>query len=206
MLDTHDKPGGAFGLLRRDHQCSIRCDLTNSTILLQGMQERDVISAGRKLEGVARQMITEMSTYIKISLVGAPTAEVQKAFVSMDQKIDLKTTLYELPFQLQGKTSTFAVNTPKLWIHQSPIDDEVKAKVEKSAARLSRFNRRSILAGLERSLTNLHYVQKAVRMQVDFGELAFLRYLAPQFGFQHHSFESFRKTISKDRTDLLLQA
>jgi hypothetical protein len=170
------------------------------------MQERDVIAAGRKLEGVARQMVTEMSTYIKISLVGAPNAVLHEPFVSMDQKIDLKTTLYNLPFQLQDKRDTFVVSTPKLWTHRSDASEEVKAKSEKLTGRLDRFNRRSILAGMERSLTNLHYVQKAVRMQVDFGELAFLRYLIPQSGSQHHSFESFRGNIAKDRTDLLLQA
>ena len=170
------------------------------------MQERDVISAGRKLEGVARQMVTEMSTYIKASLVGAPSAILHQPFVSMDQKIDLKTALYELPFQLQGKKDTFVVSTPKLWTHRSHVSEEVKARSERTAKRLDRFNQKSILAGLDRSLRNLHYVQKAVHMQVDFGELAFLRYFAPQFGSRHHSFESFRKTMAKDRTDLLLQA
>lgn len=170
------------------------------------MQERDVISASRKLEGVARQTVTEMSTYIKVSLVGPPTAILHQPIVSMDQKIDLKTALYEFPFQLQGKRDTFVVSTPKLWTHSSHATEEAKARSERMVKRLDRFNRKSILAGLERSLTNLHYVQKAVHMQVDFGELAFLRYLKPQSGSQHHSFESFRKQMAKDRTDLLLQA
>jgi hypothetical protein len=169
------------------------------------MQERDIVAAGRTFEALARQMIAEMSLFIKISLMAAPTAVLYQPFVSMDQKVDLKRTLYYQPTSQGCKPDTFTVSTPKLWTHLPPAIEEAKSRSEKMARRLHHLNRKTILAGLDRSLTNLHFVQKAVRMQVDFGQLAFLRYLAPQSGSQHHTFEDFRKTMAKDRTDLLLQ-
>ena len=206
MINSHDRPKGAFQSLRSAYQCSIRCDVANSTIIIQGMQERDVVTAGRAFERIARQMIAEMSQLVKISLLSAPTALLHQPIVSMDQRVDLKTSLYFLPFSREGKEDSLAVRTPKLWTHRLPPNDTARSRSEKMARRLEHFNRKSILAGLERGLTNLHFVQKAVRMQVDFGELAFLRYLIPPAGSQHHSFEEFRKTISKERTDILLQA
>lgn len=205
MIDTHDRPRGAFESLRSDCQCSIRCDLANSAIIIQGMQERDVVKAGRTFESIARQTIADMSSFIKISLVGAPTALLHQDFVSMDQKVDLKTTLYHLPGSHGSKKDTFTVSTPKLWSVRPPSDEVSRPRPQKMARRLNRFNRKIILAGLERSLTNMHFVQKAVRMQVNFGELAFLRHFAPRSGSGHHSFDIFRKTMAKDRTDLLLQ-
>ncbi len=205
MIDTHDRPRGAFESLRSDYQCSIRCDIANSSIVIQGMQERDVVAAGRKFEGIAREMIAEMSMFIKISLVSAPTALLLQPLVSMDQKVDLKTTLYYMPTQPGAKKDTFVVRTPRLRTLPPP-DEATRSRSEKMASRLDRFNRKTILGGLERRLTHLHFVQKAVRMQVNFGELAFLRYSTPQFGAQHHSFEYFKKAMAKDRTDLLLQA
>lgn len=169
------------------------------------MQERDVTAAGRKFEAIARQMIAEMSHFIKISLVKAPPALLDKSIVSMDQEVGLKTALYHLPTSRAPKKDVFMVKTPKL-LTPSPFTDEAaRLRSEKMAKRLDRFNRDTILSGLERSLTNLNFVQKAVRMQVDFGHLAFLRYRTPE-GSQHHTFESFRKTTSKDRTAILLQA
>jgi hypothetical protein len=206
VIDTHDRPRGAFESIRTGYQCSIRCDLVNSTVIIQGMLERDVIQAGRTFEAIARQMIAEMAMFIKISLVAAPTAPLYQPFVSMDQQTELMPTLYSLPNPYRGKKDLLVVKTPKLWSHRPPTDGVVRSRSERMAKRLDRFNRKTILAGLERSLTNMHFVQKAVRMQVNFGELAFLRFFAPPFGFRHHSFEEFRKTMAKDRTDLLLQA
>lgn len=206
VIDSHDRPRGAFESLRSAHQCSIRCDVANSIIIIQGMHERDVIAAGRTFERIARQMIAEMSQFVKISLLSAPTAPLDQSFVSMDQRVSLNSTLYYLPISQEPKNDTFMVSTPKLWTHRLPPDEAATSRSEKMTRRLDRFNRKTILAGLERSLTNLHFVQKAVRMQVEFGELAFLRYLAPRSGSQHHSLEDFRKTMAKDRTDLLLQA
>lgn len=165
-----------------------------------------MIAAGRTFERIARQMITDMSQYIKISLLSAPTTLLHQPFVLMDQKVNLNTALYYLPFSQERKTDNFMVNTPKLWTHILPPDKEAKSRSEKMARRLDQYNRKTILAGLERCLTNLHFVEKAVRMQVEFGELAFLRYLTPQPGSQSHSLEEFRRTMSKERTALLLQA
>lgn len=206
MIDRHDKPGGAFESLRSAHQCSIRFDHAYSTIIIQGMQERDVVTAGRKFEGIAVQMITEMSQLIKISLMSPPSTPLHQSVVSMDQNIDLKSNLYYLSIPQAGKKDTFTVRTPKLWTLEQPLNEVERSRSDRMVRRLGRFNRKTILTGLEKSLTNLHFGQKAVRMQVDFGELAFLRYLAPSSGSQHHSFDDFRKTIAKDRTDLLLQA
>ena len=205
VVDAHEGPQGAFEALRTDHQCSIRCDLANSTIIIQGMQERDVTEAGRKFEAIARQMIAEMSHFIKISLVRAPPALLDQSIVTMNQEVRLKTALYHLPIPGGPNKDVFMVKTPKLLTPPSSTDKADRLRSEKMVKRLDRFNRDTILAGLERSLTNLNFVQKAVRMQVDFGQLAFLRYRSPQ-GSQHHSFESFRKTMGKDRTDLILQA
>lgn len=174
--------------------------------MIQGMQERDVVAAGRKFESIARQMVAEMASFIKISLVRVLPALLDQARVSMNQRTELRTNLYHPPILHGAKKDTFSVSTPKLWTTQAPPSGEVKSRSERLAKRLDRFNRKSILAGLERSLTNMHFVQKAVRMQVNFGELGFLRYLAPQSGSQYHTLEGFRKTMSKDRTDLLLQA
>lgn len=206
LVDTHDRPRGAFEELRSAHQCSIRCDVANSTILIQGMQERDVVTVGRKFESIAREMVAEMSLFIKISLVGAPTALLHQPSVSMDEEVDLKTALYDPLFPQSGRKNTIAVRTPKLWTFPPPSDEAATSMSEKFKRRLDRFNRKTILAGLEKCLTNLHFVQKAVRMQVDFGELAFLMYSRPDSASQHHSFEEFRKTMAKDRTHLLLQA
>lgn len=206
VIDRHDRPKGAFESLRSTYQCSIRCDLASSTIIIQGMQERDVIAAGRTFERIARQMITDMSQFIKISLLSAPTTPLHQPFVSMDQRVKLNTALYYLPFSQERKTDSFMVSVPKLWTHILPPSDEARLKSEKMVRRLDQYNRNAILAGLEKSLTNLHFVEKAVRMQVDFGELAFLRYLAPRSRSQSHSLEEFRRTMSKERTHLLLQA
>ena len=206
VIDCHDRPRGAFETVRSTYQCSIRCDVPNSTIIIQGMQERDVIAAGRTFERIARQMITDMSQFIKISLLSAPATLLHQPFVSMDQEVKLDTALYYLPFSQERKTDSFMVSTPKLWTHILPPNEEARSRSEKMARHLDQYNRKTILAGLERCLTNLHFVEKAVRMQIDFGELAFLRYLAPRSGSQSHSLEEFRKTMSKERTDLLLQA
>jgi len=155
---------------------------------------------------VARQMITEMAQLVKISLLSAPTTPLSQPLVSLDQRITLDPTLYYLPISREPNNDTLIVSTPKLLTHTLPLDEAARSRAGKMARRLERFNRKTILAGLDRSLTNLHFVEKAVRMQVDFGQLAFLRYLSPPSGSQHHSLEDFRKTLSKDRTDLLLQA
>jgi hypothetical protein len=180
--------------------------MPNSTIIIQGMQERDVLTAGRTFERIARQMVTEMAQLVKISLLTAPTAPLTRPVVSMDQKVVLNPTLYCLPFPREPNNDTILGITPKLLIRTLPLDEMAKSRAEKMARRLEHFNRKTILAGLDRSLTNLHFVEKAVRMQVDFGQLAFLRYHSPRDGSQHHSLEDFRKALSKDRTDLLLQA
>ncbi len=206
VIDRHDRPRGAFETLRSAYQCSIRCDVTNSTIIIQAMQERDVIAAGRTFERIARQMITDMSQFIKISLLSAPATLLHQSFVSMDQEVTLNTALYYLPFSQERKADTFMVRTPKLWTHVVPPHEEARLRSKKMARRLDQYNRKTILAGLERCLTNLHFVEKAVRMQIDFGELAFLQYLAPRPGSQSHSLEEFRRTMSKERTDVLLQA
>lgn len=155
---------------------------------------------------VARQMVTEMAQLVKISLLSAPTAPLSQPLVSLDQRVTLDPTLYRLPIAQEPNNNTFVVSTPKLLNHALPLDEAARSRAEKLARRLDRFNRKTIFAGLDRSLTNLHFVEKAVRMQVDFGQFAFLRYLSPRTGSEHHGLEDFRKNLSKDRTDLLLQA
>jgi hypothetical protein len=206
VIERHDRPGGAFELLRRDYQCSVRFDVPDSTIIVQGMHERDVVTAGRKFEAVAVQMIADLAQLVKISLISAPDVFIHKAFVSMDGRIDLDTTLYYPPSSRGDRKETFSVSIPKLWTLPLPLDEAAISTSQKMARRLVRFNRQTMIAGLEKSLTSLHFVQKAVRMRVEFGELAFLRYSIPRSGSQHQSFDEFRKTLAKDRTDLLLQA
>jgi hypothetical protein len=170
------------------------------------MHECDVVAAGRMFVRVARQMVTEMAQLVKISLLSAPTALHSQPLVSLDQRVTLDPTLYCLPIIREPNNDTLMVSTPKLLTRTLPLDEAARSRAEKMATRLDRFNRKTILSGLDRSLTNLHFVEKAVRMQVDFGQLAFLRYSSPPSGSQHHSLEEFRKALSKERTDLLLQA
>jgi hypothetical protein len=195
----------ALQVFQDRYQCTIRCDHVKSVIIIQGMQEKQVVEAGRRFEGLARQMISDMSRFIKISLVNTPTAPLDQPYVSLDKQADLKTCLYQLPLRRCDRTDTFTVNTPKLWTSPVPGNEDAQSRPAALARRLTRFNRKAISIGLDRALTNLQLAQKSVRMQVDFGEAAFLRFLAPQSGWQHHNLESFMRMISRDRTDLLLQ-
>lgn len=167
------------------------------------MQEHDVVTAGRKFESIAREMVVEQSVFIKISLVGAPTTIINQPKVSLDGRVDLKTALYYLPTSQNASKNTFVVMTPKLLTLPPPSDEAARSRSERLMRRLDRFNRKRILTGLEKCLTNLHFVQKSVRLQVDFGQLAFLRFSVPEL--EHHSFETFRKKMAMDRTDLVLQ-
>jgi hypothetical protein len=205
VIDTHDRPGGSLESLRNTCQCSIRCDTANSTIIIQGMDEASVVKAGRSFQGIAMQMVTDLSRFIRISLLDAPISGLYRSYVSMDQKVELPSSLYYLPIPPWNVSRTFAVTRPKLWIPRQAHGESTQSISEKIKRRLGRFNLRTILAGLERSLMNLSLAQKAVRMHVNFGELVFLIYNKPQSGAPNHSLEGFRKQMARERTDLMLR-
>lgn len=174
-----------------------------SIVVIQGMLERDVVKAGRTLEDIARQMIGRLAARTKFTLLRVPLLPMYQSYVSMEQTVEQKMSLYYLPGS--QRQDTFTVRTPKLCSFQSPNVDEAISRTQKLARRLDRHNRRIIVAGLERQLTNLHFTNKAVRMRVDFGELAFLTYSPPQLRMEYADFDLFRQTIAKDHTHVLLQ-
>lgn len=169
------------------------------------MDETSVVKAGRSFGGIAMQMVTDMSRFIRISLLDAPSSGICGSHVSMDQKVELPSSLYYLPIPPWNVSRTFAVTRPKLWTSRQAHGGSTQSVPEKMKKRLGHFNLKTILAGLERSLMNLSLAQKAVRMQVNFGELVFLVYNRPQSGSPNHTLEGFRKQMARERTDLILQ-
>jgi hypothetical protein len=205
LIETYDGPGGAIDDLRSTYQCRIRCDLEESLIFIQGMDEANVVKAGRSFVGIAAEMVTELSLFVKISLLGQPSSALYQTYVAMDRKVTLKSCLYHPPISQWRTNKTFTITRPKMWTCRQPAAESTPSVTEATIKRLGHYNRKLIVAGLERSLTNLSLAHKAVRMQVTFGEIGFIVYRSPQSGDPHHTLESFRKQMAKERTDLMLQ-
>ena len=179
--------------------------METSTIIFQGMLEEDVIDAGRSFERVARQMVAAVADNVRLCLIAPLSAPVYQPITSMDRKESISAALYRLPeIEYGGNISTLAVSQPTLLGTPHHCDEALMGRFAKIMRRLDRHNRKTMLDGLEKALSSLNLTQQEVQMRVDFGEFALITYPRPTSG-EHHSLDSFRRALAKDRTLLLLK-
>lgn len=206
LITDHDRPLGALGRLRTQYQVHINVNVEKSLIIFQGMVDADVTAAARSMVTLARYMVAQMANYVKLTLIAPFHNMFQQAVVSLDEKVELNPALY-LPPGGQSSLSNgpLIVGSPKVWSLPPASHDQGRAHFAKVMRNVDRFNQKIVIEGLQKTLSKLNFASKGVQMRVNLGQLALVTYSRPADGVRHHTMETFRRAIAKDRTDILLR-